>query len=156
MLAMFMSLLRFQLSVFIMSFSLISISTGVCGFLCLWGSDLDSVSMGCIIMAIGLAVDFSIHIMYRYHLSVEPTADGKVIDTLSIVGYPVLQAGSSTLWAMLTLPLVPAYLVRVFAQTVVLVNVFGLMHALIWLPQFVSAIDPIQRVPRRIAHAHAD
>ncbi|CAD5219888.1 unnamed protein product [Bursaphelenchus okinawaensis] len=143
-----------KLSVFIMSFSLISISTGVCGFLCLWGSDLDSVSMGCIIMAIGLAVDFSIHICYRYHLSEEPTADGKVIDTLSIVGYPVLQAGGSTLWAMTTLPFVPAYLVRVFFQTVVLVNIFGLLHALLWLPQFISAIDPIQRIPRR--HAHAD
>ncbi|CAK5034244.1 unnamed protein product [Meloidogyne enterolobii] len=34
-------------SVFVMSFSLISISMGVCGFLCLWGSELDSVSMGC-------------------------------------------------------------------------------------------------------------
>uniref|UniRef100_A0A915CSX1 Uncharacterized protein n=1 Tax=Ditylenchus dipsaci TaxID=166011 RepID=A0A915CSX1_9BILA len=50
-------------SVFVMSFSLISISMGVCGFLCLWGSDLDSVSMGCIIMAIGLAVDFYPHLL---------------------------------------------------------------------------------------------
>ncbi|KAH7719357.1 Protein PTR-4 [Aphelenchoides avenae] len=143
-------------SVFVMSFSLISISMGVCGFLCLWGSDLDSVSMGCIIMAIGLAVDFSIHICYRYHHSPAKTAEGKVIDTLSLVGYPVLQAGGSTLWAMTTLPFVPAYLVRVFFQTVVLVNVFGLIHALIWLPQFISAMDPIERIPRRIKYPHAD
>ncbi|KAI6216646.1 Patched domain-containing protein 3 [Aphelenchoides fujianensis] len=145
-----------RLSVFVMSFSLISISTGVCGFLCLWGSDLDSVSMGCIIMAIGLAVDFSIHICYKYHCSKEPTAELKVVDTLSIVGYPILQAGGSTLWAMTTLPFIPAYLVRVFFQTVVLVNVFGLLHALVWLPQFISAIDPIERIPRRIAHPHHD
>ena len=58
-------------------------------------------------MAIGLAVDFSIHICYRYHCSKEPTAELKVIDTLSLVGYPVLQAGGSTLWAMTTLPLIP-------------------------------------------------
>uniref|UniRef100_A0A7E4VVR9 SSD domain-containing protein n=1 Tax=Panagrellus redivivus TaxID=6233 RepID=A0A7E4VVR9_PANRE len=141
-----------KLSVFIMSFSLISISMGVCGFLTHLGSDLDSVSMGCIVMAIGLAVDFSIHICYRYHCSLEETADGKVIDTLAIVGYPVLQAGSSTLWAMTTLPWIPAYLVRVFVQTVVLVNVFGMLHALLWLPQFISALDPIQRTPRREVH----
>ncbi|KAI6187547.1 Patched domain-containing protein 3 [Aphelenchoides besseyi] len=145
-----------RLSVFVMSFSLISISTGVCGFLCLWGSDLDSVSMGCIIMAIGLAVDFSIHICYRYHCSKEPTAELKVIETLSIVGYPIIQAGGSTLWAMTTLPFIPAYLVRVFFQTVVLVNVFGLLHALVWLPQFISSIDPIERIPRRIKHPHND
>ncbi|KAL3119788.1 hypothetical protein niasHT_010079 [Heterodera trifolii] len=145
-------------SVFVMSFSLISISCGVCGFLCLWGSDLDSVSMGCIIMAIGLAVDFSIHICYRYHRCSEEvasmTAEQKVIETLSIVGFPVLQAGGSTLWAMTTLPLVQAYLVRVFFQTVVLVCVFGLLHALLWLPQFISALDPCERIPRRIRHPH--
>lgn len=140
-----------------MSFSLISISTGVCGFLCLWGSDLDSVSMGCIIMAIGLAVDFSIHICYRYHrCDSRMTADAKVIETLSIVGYPIIQAGGSTLCAMATLPFVPAYLVRVFFQTVVLVNIFGLLHALLWLPQFISALDPVERIPRRIKHPHSN
>lgn len=51
---------------------------GVCGGLSLWGSDLDSVSMGCIIMAIGLAVDFSVHICYRYHRSTKDTAEDKV------------------------------------------------------------------------------
>jgi len=44
------------------------------------------------------------------------TAEAKVIETLSLVGYPVLQAGTSTLWGMTALPLVPAYLVRVFFQ----------------------------------------
>ena len=157
-----------------MSFSLISISTGVCGFLAHLGSDLDSVSMGCIVMAIGLAVDFSIHICYKYHCSAEKTPDEKVcyqwrgkdylwrlpsfqvIDTLSIVGYPILQAGGSTLWAMTLLPLIPAYLIRVFVQTVVLVNIFGMLHALLWLPQFISALDPINRTPRRMLHLRSD
>uniref|UniRef100_A0AC34FFI0 SSD domain-containing protein n=1 Tax=Panagrolaimus sp. ES5 TaxID=591445 RepID=A0AC34FFI0_9BILA len=145
-----------KLSVFIMSFSLISISTGVCGFLAHLGSDLDSVSMGCIVMAIGLAVDFSIHICYKYHCSSEKTPDEKVIDTLSIVGYPILQAGGSTLWSMTLLPLIPAYLIRVFVQTVVLVNIFGMLHALLWLPQFISALDPINRTPRRMLHLRSD
>lgn len=61
-----------------MTWSLLSISMGVCGGLSLWGSDLDSVSMGCIIMAIGLAVDFSVHICYRYHRSTKDTAEDKV------------------------------------------------------------------------------
>lgn len=62
-----------------MTWSLLSISMGVCGGLSLWGSDLDSVSMGCIVMAIGLAVDFSIHICYRYHRSSQQTANQKVL-----------------------------------------------------------------------------
>ncbi|VDK17828.1 unnamed protein product [Anisakis simplex] len=65
-------------SVFFMTWSLLSISMGVCGGLSVWGSDLDSVSMGCIVMAIGLAVDFSVHICYRYHRSEQRTAHEKV------------------------------------------------------------------------------
>lgn len=136
-------------SAFIIAFSITSISLGVCGFLQIWGSDLDSVSMGCIIMAIGLAVDFSVHICYKYHRSLEITANEKVIDTLSIVGYPIIQAITSTLWSMLSVYFIEAYLVRVFFQTVVLVNVFGALHALIWLPQVLSMLDPCNRIPLR-------
>uniref|UniRef100_A0A0K0FM63 SSD domain-containing protein n=1 Tax=Strongyloides venezuelensis TaxID=75913 RepID=A0A0K0FM63_STRVS len=136
-------------SAFIIAFSITSISLGVCGFLQLWGSDLDSVSMGCIIMAIGLAVDFSVHICYKYHRSLEVTANEKVVDTLSIVGYPIIQAITSTLWSMLSVYFIEAYLVRVFFQTVVLVNVFGALHALVWLPQVLSMLDPCNRVPLR-------
>ncbi|KAE9554785.1 hypothetical protein FO519_001982 [Halicephalobus sp. NKZ332] len=145
-----------KFSIFIMCLAIITISTGVCGFLTHLGSDLDSVSMGCIVMAIGLAVDFSVHICHKYHGSTKETPDEKVIDTLSIVGYPILQAGGSTLWAMTTLPLIPAYLVRVFVQTVVLVNIFGMIHALVWLPQFISALDPLIRTPKRFLHYGKD
>lgn len=66
-----------------------------------------------------------------------------------VIGWPVLQAGGSTLFAMISLPLIPAYLVRVFFQTVVLVNIIGLTHALLWLPQLISALDPCNRIPIR-------
>ncbi|VDO17264.1 unnamed protein product [Brugia timori] len=135
-----------------MTWSLLSISMGVCGGLSLWGSDLDSVSMGCIVMAIGLAVDFSIHICYRYHRSSQKTANEKVRESLMMVGWPVLQAGGSTLFSMLSLPLIPAYLVRVFFQTVMLVNVIGLTHALLWLPQLISLLDPCERIPLRFRY----
>jgi predicted RND superfamily exporter protein len=123
---------------------------GVCGFLQIWGSDLDSVSMGCIVMAIGLAVDFSVHICYRYHRSSKATPSAKLIDTLEVVGWPVLQAALSTLFGLASLPLIHAYLVRVFFQTVVLVNVIGLLHGLLWLPQMISSLDRLNRVPIRV------
>ncbi|KAM3727225.1 Patched-related protein [Dirofilaria immitis] len=139
-------------SVFFMTWSLLSISMGVCGGLSLCGSDLDSVSMGCIVMAIGLAVDFSIHICYRYHRSSQQTANEKVRESLMVVGWPVVQAGASTLFSMIVLPLIPAYLIRVFFQTVLLVNFIGLTHALLWLPQLISSLDPCERIPLRFRY----
>ncbi|VDM52586.1 unnamed protein product [Angiostrongylus costaricensis] len=137
-------------SVFLMTWSLLSISMGVCGGLAVLGSDLDSVSMGCIVMAIGLAVDYSVHICYRYHRSEFMKSSDKVRDTLSSVGWPITQAVTSTLFGLITTAFVPAYLVRVFFQTVYLVNIIGLTHALVWLPQLVAALDPCERVPLRL------
>ncbi|CAD6194290.1 unnamed protein product [Caenorhabditis auriculariae] len=139
-------------SVFLMTWSLLSISMGVCGGLALLGSDLDSVSMGCIVMAIGLAVDYSVHICYRYHRSEYLKASEKVTDTLASVGWPITQAVLSTMFGLAVTSFVPAYLVRVFFQTVYLVNIIGLLHALVWLPQLISALDPCERVPLRIRH----
>lgn len=65
-------------SVFLMTWALLSTTMGVCGGLALLGSDLDSVSMGCIVMAIGLAIDYSVHICYRYHRSECLRAEEKV------------------------------------------------------------------------------
>ncbi|KJH48777.1 patched family protein [Dictyocaulus viviparus] len=137
-------------SVFLMTWSLLSISMGVCGGLAMLGSDLDSVSMGCIVMAIGLAVDYSVHVCYRYHRSEFTKASDKVRDTLCSVGWPITQAVTSTLFGLATTAFVPAYLVRVFFQTVYLVNLIGLTHALVWLPQLIAALDPCERVPLRL------
>ncbi|KAL6724830.1 hypothetical protein Aduo_019685 [Ancylostoma duodenale] len=137
-------------SVFLMTWSLLSISMGVCGGLAMLGSDLDSVSMGCIVMAIGLAVDYSVHICYRYHRSEYGRASDKVRDTLCSVAWPITQAVTSTLFGLASTAFVPAYLVRVFFQTVYLVNIIGLTHALIWLPQLIAALDPCERVPLRL------
>ncbi|KHJ91954.1 patched family protein [Oesophagostomum dentatum] len=137
-------------SVFLMTWSLLSISMGVCGGLAMLGSDLDSVSMGCIVMAIGLAVDYSVHICYRYHRSECTRAADKVQDTLCSVAWPITQAVTSTLFGLSSTAFVPAYLVRVFFQTVYLVNIIGLTHALIWLPQLIAALDPCERVPLRL------
>uniref|UniRef100_A0A914RXL6 Uncharacterized protein n=1 Tax=Parascaris equorum TaxID=6256 RepID=A0A914RXL6_PAREQ len=41
-------------------------------------------------------------------------------------------------------------------KTVVLVNVIGLSHALIWLPQLISALDPCERIPIRSRHPRSE
>lgn len=43
-------------------FSVFSISFGIFGLLCLWGVDLDPLSMAALLMAIGFSVDYIAHI----------------------------------------------------------------------------------------------
>ncbi|VDO77035.1 unnamed protein product [Haemonchus placei] len=133
-------------SVFLMTWSLLSISMGVCGGLAILGSDLDSVSMGCIVMAIGLAVDYSVHICYRYHRSECTRSSDKVRDTLCSVGWPITQAVTSTLFGLASTAFVPAYLVRVFFQTVYLVNCIGMTFILVY-KLFLQIREPVAHSP---------
>ncbi len=61
--------------------------------------------------------------------------------SLSLVGWPVLQAGIATWLGVLPLSFVPSYVVRVFVKTTFLVVLFGLLHGLIWLPQAMYSLD---------------
>ncbi len=130
---------------------LVSVTAGVLGFLFYWSCDLDFVTLGCTILAIGLGIDFTAHICHAYHrdwsLNIATAAEGepaplvKLRCALAAVGWPTLQAGLATWIGVLPLVLVPSYVVRTFFKTASLVVLFGLAHGLVWLPQMMYSLD---------------
>ncbi|KAB7507266.1 Patched domain-containing protein 3 [Armadillidium nasatum] len=58
--------------------SILSIATGVLGYMSFWHINLDHVSSGSIFMCIGFSVDFSAHITYTYLSSKADTTEGKI------------------------------------------------------------------------------
>jgi uncharacterized membrane protein YqjE len=58
------------------------------------------------------------------------------------VGWPVVQGSVSTLLAVLIMLIVPAYVVRMFARTTILVVVLGLIHGMWFLPCILAAVIP--------------
>uniref|UniRef100_A0A0N5BIX9 SSD domain-containing protein n=1 Tax=Strongyloides papillosus TaxID=174720 RepID=A0A0N5BIX9_STREA len=115
-----------------------SMDFGTIGFMTLWGVNLDAISMITIIMSIGFSVDYSAHITYGYVVSKEKTSQGKIIDALAALGWPLIQGGSSTILAVCVLADVPAYMIVTFFKTVFLAISVGLLHGLIFLPTFLS------------------
>ncbi len=119
-------------------YSLISIDVGVIGLLVLWGADLDPMSMIDIVMSIGFSIDFTAHFCFQFYRRGNNRC---IIDTMNVMGWPLMQCGLSTLFAVLPLGFVKAYVARTLFRTVILVVGLGLVHALVILPVLLPIVD---------------
>lgn len=124
------------------AFSIISIETGVVGYMALWKVNLDSISMINLIMCIGFSVDFTAHICYAYMSSKAKHPDEKVKECLYALGLPIFQGSVSTILGMFALVLADNYIFSVFFKMVFLVVFFGAMHGLFLLPVLLSLFGP--------------
>ncbi|RXG54400.1 Patched domain-containing protein 3, partial [Armadillidium vulgare] len=75
--------------------AILSIETGVVGYMALWGVNLDQISMINLIMCIGFSVDFSAHISYAYLTAKVDTNEERIRECLYSLGLPILQGGFS-------------------------------------------------------------
>lgn len=95
-------------------------------------------------MSIGLCIDFATHVgyrIYRSHCSPKSHIDERIADALGAIGWPVVQAGTSTFLAIIVMMLVPSNVVRLFARTSILVVTTGLFHGLFLLPIIIRSFS---------------
>ncbi|XP_059900812.1 patched domain-containing protein 3-like [Gadus macrocephalus] len=115
-----------------------SVIVGVTGFMALWGVKLDTVSMIILVVCIGFTVDFSAHISYCFVSSKKPSANGRMVDALFMLGYPIMQGALSTILGVVVLAASKNHIFRTFFKIMTLVMVFGLLHGITFLPVFLT------------------
>jgi len=113
----------------------------LCGFMHTWGITIDVVSAVNVIIAIGLCVDYSVHICHAF-LTVSGTRKDRAIAAMVDMGPAVLNGGISTLIAFILLAGSESHVFSVFFRVFLLVVAFGLFHGLILLPVILSLIGP--------------
>lgn len=115
------------------------------GTLQLAGLAINPLTYVCLVLSIGLLVDFNVHILLHYYESTESTREDKVKDTLRTIGASILVGALST-----CLGIVPLF----FSSSTVLQTVFtsfiamvtlGIGHGVILLPVVLSICGPIDR-----------
>jgi len=105
----------------------------VAGFATYWDLTYNSVCTIYTLIALGLSVDYSIHIGYRFSIATGSSKE-RVMETMKYMGPPVLHGATSTLIAVMALGGAKTYIFQTFFKMFVLVGTLGAAHGLIVLP----------------------
>jgi predicted RND superfamily exporter protein len=121
--------------------ALCMIFVNIVGYMHFWGLSIDSVTVIMLVIALGLAVDYSAHIG-RAYLEKLGTPDERVVRTLEDMGVAVWNGAMSTFMAVLILGSSDSYVFQTFFKQLFLCIVLGLTHGLIFLPSLLSLLNP--------------
>ncbi|KAI1728640.1 patched family domain-containing protein [Ditylenchus destructor] len=143
-------------TVVIASSCVLSISAGILGILSWWHIDLDPITMAAMIISIGFSVDIPAHVSYHYYQASVRESDAtpqiKLVNCLSSVAFPALQAALSTTLCVSSLLFVHIYMAEVFVKTMVLCVVLCNLHGLVFLPAFLILFDSAMQLVRRLSN----
>ncbi|KAE9553538.1 hypothetical protein FO519_003231 [Halicephalobus sp. NKZ332] len=137
-------------TVFIATLSISSICLGTFGFLHFWGITQDPIMMAAMVMSIGFSVDIPAHIAFHYFRTginegnKEKSISGRLYHTLAAVGFPVIQAGISTILCVLSLLCVSLYMSEIFFKSMSLCIFLGLVHGLFIMPAIFNLYGKIK------------
>ncbi|XP_062500022.1 patched domain-containing protein 3-like [Corticium candelabrum] len=114
------------------------------GMMHFWNLTIDVVTTVVLILAIGLAVDYSAHIAHAFLIpnAKDKSNDDRAITTLRTIGTAVWNGGFSTFLAFVLLASSDSYVFMTFFKVFFLVVLFGLFHGLCLLPVVLSLIGP--------------
>ena len=131
------------------------------GLIWYWDLELNVITMVNLIVAIGLAVDYSAHIAHSYNFSApDPSCKtnrerrvSKVRGAFTKIGTSVFHGAFSTFLAIVTISASSSYVFRAFFKQWFGIIVFGMLHAFFLLPVLLSLIGPLKRSDRNPAKA---
>lgn len=140
--------IRITILVVLMVLLVIMNMTGICYY---WGLTLNNIFALNLTFALGIAVDFAVHIAHKYLLVVPPSTlktnkekrDYKVAKAISMMGPSVLYGGLSTLLAVMVICNSRMYYFIVFFKTWFCMMIFGMLNGIILQPIILSFLGPV-------------
>jgi len=116
--------------------------TDIVGFLHFWGITIDILSCVNIVLAIGLCVDYSVHIGHAF-LIAKGTRQEKAVEAIATIGPAVFNGGLTTFLALVLCSFSSSHVFITFFKVFALTVIFGLFHGLVLFPVILSMIGPV-------------
>jgi len=134
-------LANFQICIYVMCIVGITL-TDIVGFLHFWDVTIDIISCVNIVLAIGLCVDYSVHIGLAFMVAKGSRKD-KAVEAVASIGPAVFNGGFTTFLAIILCSLSYSHVFLTFFKVFVLTVLFGLFHGLVLFPVILSMIGPL-------------
>lgn len=129
-------------SVFCIIVSMLSIMTGLMGFMHLWGLSLSSITMIELIMSVGFCVDFSAHVTHAFITNSKGDRNKRAYKAFVHVGIPIFNSALSTIIGTSLLGFSKSYIFKSFFKTMMILMSLGMLNSLLFLPVLLSLIGP--------------
>lgn len=126
------------------------------GTLALWGTPLASATFASLAMAIGLSVDYVVHLAHAYvRYGPEVPIEDRIRQTYAKMGASVFNGGMSTFLGICLLSIASSPAFRQFFHVMFGIVVFGVIHGVFFSVACMSLIDHLRGIPQTQSHAAA-
>ena len=133
------------LMVLLVVLTIVMILVGIFGFMYFFDLTLSSITMIHLVMSVGFSVDFSAHVCAAYLMSDSMTRQDRARDAIRHAAAPILNGATSTFLGIVVLGASTSYIFQSFFKIMFLVIVFGMLHAIFFLPAVLALLGPENR-----------
>ncbi|CAM9835466.1 unnamed protein product [Ectocarpus sp. 12 AP-2014] len=121
--------------------TLVIIDVELLGFVYHWSLNVNSITVIELIMAVGLVVDYMVHIVH-YFLHQDPSIpkDARIADALGEIGPSVIVGAATTFLGIMPLAFANNVIFRVFFKMFLVIISFGFFHGVAFIPVLLSML----------------
>ncbi|CAM9899558.1 unnamed protein product, partial [Ectocarpus sp. 12 AP-2014] len=127
--------------VLLVCLTLVIIDVELLGFVYHWNLDVNGITAIELIMAVGLVVDYMVHIVH-YFLHQDPSIpkDARIAEALGEIGPSVVVGAATTFLGIMPLAFANNFIFRVFFKMFLVIISFGFFHGVVFIPVLLSML----------------
>eukprot|EP00004_Rigifila_ramosa_P003663 TRINITY_DN1390_c0_g1_i1.p1 TRINITY_DN1390_c0_g1~~TRINITY_DN1390_c0_g1_i1.p1 ORF type:complete len:911 (+),score=232.44 TRINITY_DN1390_c0_g1_i1:102-2735(+) len=126
---------------FLVVFTIAMMDVLIMAWIPLFGLELNSVTVICIVMSVGIAVDYSCHIAHAFQVN-DGTKSVRARKGVEDMGRAIISGAFATFLGILMLAFAPTAINRTFFTMMTGVIVVGCVHGILFLPVLLSLVGP--------------